>query len=106
MAAESSPTRFLSNPISSSTDIAAASGSTLPEEAQGTSQDNDQQEALPAYDPMKLPAYDLDAVNEASQSPAADDDNDGDDDDDSPQSTIVATSPANEYEYPDSEDGK
>ncbi|KAI4245514.1 MAG: hypothetical protein L6R42_010175, partial [Xanthoria sp. 1 TBL-2021] len=53
------------------------------------------EEALPGYDPIKLPAYDLDAVNEASQSPAAEDD----EDDDSPQSTIVATSAANEYEY-------
>lgn len=97
-------TRSLSDPVPSSTGIAPGAGTTLPEEEQDTGQDDDQQEALPGYDPIKLPAYDLDAVYEASQCPGADD---GDDDDDnSPQSTIVPTSPANEYESPGSEGGE
>ncbi|KAI4263530.1 MAG: hypothetical protein L6R42_001326 [Xanthoria sp. 1 TBL-2021] len=96
-------TRSLSDPVLSSTGIASGAGTTLPEEEQGTGQDDDQQEALPGYDPIKLPAYDLDTVNEASRPLAAEDD---DDDEDSPQSTVVATSPANEYESSGSEDGE
>ncbi|KAL8760036.1 MAG: hypothetical protein Q9199_000351 [Rusavskia elegans] len=96
-------TRSLSDPVRSSIGIAPGAGTTLPEEEQGAGQDDDQQEALPGYDPIKLPAYDLDALNDASQAPAADDD---DDDENSPRSTIVPTSPANEYESSGSEDGE
>ncbi|KAL9030455.1 MAG: hypothetical protein Q9180_006904 [Flavoplaca navasiana] len=97
--------RSLSDPTPcSSTRIAPRAESSGSREDQGEIEEDEQEEeTLPDYDPIKLPAYDIEAAREADESRFSTAEGNGSD---SQASSVVATSPASEYAFSNSEDGQ
>ncbi|KAL8892632.1 MAG: hypothetical protein Q9215_000511 [Flavoplaca cf. flavocitrina] len=70
-------------------------------------EDEQEEEALPDYDPIKLPAYDIEAACEADESRfSTAEGNVNSNDNGSPGSSVVATSPVCEYAFSNSDDGQ
>ncbi|KAI4277668.1 MAG: hypothetical protein LQ337_001595 [Flavoplaca oasis] len=96
--------RSLSDPTPRSKSIAPSAESSVAAEDQGEIEEEQQQEeALPDYDPIRLPAYDIDEAREADEarfSTAEGNDND------SQASSIVPTSPVSEYAFSNSDEGQ